>query len=537
MLSIATILFLSRTSILAALQAVGIGAARHFSTFQVSSVLVSFLLVSVFVVATCGLIYELIAGALASYLLGDSVFQFSTIIGTYLFAMGIGSYAARFISRGLLLAFVQAQIVVGLLGGCSAAILFAVFSHGQGFQIVLYSLVFSIGALVGLEIPLLLRIMKEHLPFRDLVSQVLALDYVGALVASVLFPIFLVPHMGLIRTAFFFGCVNVAVAIIFALRFQKEGRFKPMIFQGFLVLALNILGLIGTSYITKWADDSMYPAPVVFSEQTAYQHIVVTKDNFETRLYLNNNLQFSSFDEYRYHEGLVVPALMAHSNPKRVLVLGGGDGLAVKLLLGDPRIESITLVELDPKMIGLFREGRLALLNDHSLSSPKVKVVPGDAFRWLEESQEVFDLAFVDFPDPSNYAVGKLYTDHFYRRLSQHLTPNGMFVVQSSSPLAARNTYWCIVETVESIGMKVNPYHVYVPSFGEWGFLLAGRKEPVLGQKMPFQTRFLNPGNIDALFRFPSDMDRVQVNVNRIFDQVLVRYFQDDWSRYGQGVF
>lgn len=508
---------------------------RASGIFPASDLVVGFLLVSVFLVATCGLIYELIAGALASYLLGDSVLQFSTIIGTYLFAMGVGSYLARFVNRGLLVAFVQIQILVGLLGGCSAAILFLVFSYGLGFRFVLYGLVFVIGVLVGLEIPLILRILKEHLPFRDLVSQVLALDYVGALAASVLFPLFLVPHLGLIRTSFFFGCVNVVVALAFAHRFQKEGRWNGVIASGALVLVLNAAGLVGASSIEKWAEDGLYPAPIVISERSPYQRIAITSDRHETRLYLNGNLQFSTFDEYRYHEGLVVPALMAHKNPRRILVLGGGDGLAIRLLLKDPRVESVTVVELDPKMIELFRDNReLARLNDGALSSPKVKVIEQDAFRWLDQEDGLFDLALVDFPDPSNYAVGKLYTDHFYRRLAEHLTPDGIFVVQSSSPLAARRTYWSVVSTVESIGWKVQPYHAYVPSFGEWGFLLASRQPVEISGAMPFPTRFLNREEIARMFSFPNDMSRIPVKVNRIFDQVLVRYFQDDWDQFGR---
>ena len=497
--------------------------------------MVGFLLVSVFLVATCGLVYELIAGALASYLLGDSILQFSTIIGTYLFAMGVGSYLAKYVRKGLLTVFVQVQIVIGLLGGASAALLFLVFSYGIGFRPVLYGLIFVIGMLVGLEIPLILRVLKEHLPFRDLVSQVLALDYVGALAASVLFPLFMVPYLGLIRTSFLFGCINVAVALAFAFRFQQEGRWNALIVQGFAVLVFNAAGLVGTNYITQWAEDGLYPAPVILTEQTPYQRIAVTSDRFETRLYLNGNLQFSTFDEYRYHEGLVVPALMAHPAPNRILVLGGGDGLAARLLLKDPRIESITLVELDKQIISLFRDHQeLARLNEGALSSAKVTVVENDAFRWLEQEKGEFDLAFVDFPDPSNYAVGKLYTDHFYRRLVEHLNPGGLFVVQSSSPLAARRTYWSVVTTVESIGWKVRPYHVYVPSFGEWGFLLASREPVKFDGPLPFPTRFLNADNIEGLFSFPNDMARLPVEVNRIFDQVLVRYFQQDWSQFGR---
>ncbi len=500
--------------------------------------MVSFLLASVFLVATCGLVYELIAGALASYLLGDSILQFSTIIGSYLFAMGVGSYLAKYVRQGLLTVFVQVQILIGLIGGCSAALLFLVFSYGIGFRPILYSLVFVIGTLVGLEIPLILRILREHLPFRDLVSQVLALDYVGALAASVLFPLFMVPHLGLIRTSFLVGCINVVVALAFAFKFQKEGRWHALIAQGFAVLIINTAGLVGASTIENWAEDGLYPAPVVYSKQTKYQRIAVTNDRHEMRLYLNGNLQFSTFDEYRYHEGLVVPALMAHKSPKRVLVLGGGDGLAVRLLLQDPRVESITLVELDEGMISLFRDHKeLARLNSGALLSPKVTVIENDAFRWLEQEKGEFDLAFVDFPDPSNYAVGKLYTDHFYRRLVEHLRPGGLFVVQSSSPLAARRTYWSVVTTVESIGWKVRPYHAYVPSFGEWGFLLASRDEVTFDGPLPFETRFLNHGNIAGMFAFPNDMARLPVKVNRIFDQVLVRYFQEDWGQFGRESF
>ena len=495
--------------------------------------MVGILLVSVFLVATCGLVYELVAGALASYLLGDSVLQFSTIIGTYLFAMGVGSYAAKWVERGLLMVFVQVQILVGLIGGTSATILFFVFSYGAAFRPVLYGLVFTIGMLVGLGIPLLLRILKEHLTFRDLVSQVLALDYVGALAASVLFPLFLVPHLGLMRTSFMFGMINVAVALIFCLKFQKEGRWGGLVAESVVVLLLLAAGFIGTDYLTEKAEEALYPAPVVMSEQTPYQKLAITKDRLETRLYLNGNLQFSTFDEYRYHEALVIPALMAHPAPKRVLVLGGGDGLAVKLLLQDPRVGEIVLVELDRKMIDIFRDhDEIASLNDFALRSDKVKVILGDAFIWLEQSQEMFDLAVVDFPDPSNYSVGKLYTDHFYRRLAGHLTEQGVFVVQSSSPFAARRSFWSVVTTIESVGLETLPYHAYVPSFGEWGFTLAGRTRPVVRGEIPFKTRFLNPEELQRMQSFPADMSRVPAEPNKLFDQVLVRYFQDDWSTY-----
>jgi spermidine synthase len=390
-----------------------------------------------------------------------------------------------------------------------------------------------IGALVGLEIPLLLRILKEHISFRDLVSQVLALDYVGALAASVLFPLFLVPQLGLVRTAFFFGMVNVVVAFIFLVKFQKEGRWSGLIGESVIVFLFLLAGFIFTDRITKFAEDNLYPAPVILSEQTPYQKLAITRDLFETRLYLNGNLQFSSFDEYRYHEALVVPGLMAHSEPKEVLVLGGGDGLAVELLLADERVKRITLVELDPVMIDIFRDhSEISKLNRRALRSPKVEVVIADAFTWLEQTDRKFDLALVDFPDPSNYSVGKLYTDHFYRRLASHLNPGGLFVAQCSSPLAARRSYWSIIATMEFAGLEVLPYHTYVPSFGEWGFALVGEEQPRITGELPFPTKFVNQAEIKRMLDFPGDMGRVVTGVNRLFDQTLVRSFQEDWSRY-----
>ena len=172
------------------------------------------LLMSVFVVTTCGLIYELVAGTAASYLLGDSVTQFSTIIGVYLFSMGIGSYLSKFFNNNLIAWFVQIEIMVGLVGGFSSTVLFMLFGFVTYFRVILYSLVGLTGVLVGLEIPLLMRILEKKYEFKELVSKVFTFDYIGALLASLIFPLVLVPHLGLLRTSFFFwyskccGCTH-----------------------------------------------------------------------------------------------------------------------------------------------------------------------------------------------------------------------------------------------------------------------------------------------------------------------------------------
>ncbi|MBI3929813.1 MAG: polyamine aminopropyltransferase [Armatimonadetes bacterium] len=489
-----------------------------------------FLLLSVFVVATCGLVYELVAGTLASYLLGDSVLQFSTVIGTYLFAMGVGSYASRFLERGLVARFIQLQLLVGLIGGCSAAVLYLSFSYATGFRLILYGLVFAIGVLVGMEIPLLLRILKDQLSFRELVSQVLALDYVGALAASLLFPLLLVPFLGLIRTAFLFGILNVGVAIAF-LRVFRQQRSAPLLAQGWLIMGLMIAGMIGADRLTALAEANLFSDEVVIARSTPYQRIVITRARNDVSLFLNGNLQFASQDEYRYHEALVHPALSFCEAPRRVLILGGGDGLAAREVLRDPRVEQVTLVDLDPEITRLFSSHpMLRELNRNSLNDPRLEVINADAFVWLEQNRLLCDVVVVDFPDPTNYSVGKLYTNVFYSLLERRLAPGGVAAVQCSSPLFARRSYWCIVATMRSVGLEVTPYHTFVPSFGEWGFALASRERLGEPRPLPADLRFLDRDTFRGMFEFPRDMQPVSAEVNRLFNQVLVHYYQEDWE-------
>ena len=490
------------------------------------------LLVSVFIVAACGLAYELIAGALASYLLGDSVTQFSTVIGAYLFAMGVGSWLSKYIRRDLVARFVQIEIAVGLLGGFAAAGLFLAFAANLGpFRVLLYGAVFVVGVLVGLEIPLVMRILKHELEFSELVSRVLSFDYLGALAVSILFPLVLAPHLGLVRTGLLFGLLNVAVALWAMVLFRERlARRTGLRLAGLASVGLIVAGLAGAGQVTTIAEGWIYADDIVHAETTPYQRLVVTRWRDDIRLHLNQNLQFSSRDEYRYHEALVHPGLAALPGAKRVLVLGGGDGLAVREILKYPQVESVTLVDLDPAMTRLFSSAPLLKnLNGDSLNSPRVKVVNADAARWLEDSAEVFDFIVADFPDPTSYAIGKLYSTGFYRLLEKHLAPRALLVVQATSPFYARRSFWTVVATLEHTGFQVAPYHALVPSFGEWGFILAGRAPYVPPAQYPVPTRFLNPETMATLLRFPADMARVEAEPNRLNDQSLVRTFEAEW--------
>ena len=250
------------------------------------------------------------------------------------------------------------------------------------------------------------------------------------------------------------------------------------------------------------------------------------------RLFLNGNLQFAERDEYRYHEALVHPAMAAFGAPRKVAVLGGGDGMAVREILKYPSVESVTLVELDPHMTQLFgSHDALVHLNQGALQSPKVHIVNTDAFRWLAEGTDTFDVIVVDFPDPTNFAIGKLYTNSFYALLDQRLAASGYAVVQTTSPLVARQSFWTVVQTIESVGLTARPYHAHVPSFGEWGFVLASRRPWRQPDALPAGLRFLERQTLPLLFDFPLDMARVPADINRLSNQTLVNTYEREWGK------
>lgn len=495
------------------------------------------LILSVFIVASCGLAYELVAGALASYLLGDSVLQFSSIIGCYLFAMGVGSHLSKYVKdEDLVARFIDIELLVGLIGGLSATVLFVVFAWlSAPFRAVLYALVFVLGVLVGMEIPLVMRVLNARkAEFRELVSRVLTFDYLGALVVSLLFPIVLAPHLGLSRTAFLFGIANAAVALVTVRVFRHELRqvYAQSLRAG-IVLCLLIGGFLLAERITAWSERGLFGDEIVHAQTTPYQRIVVTRWHDDLRLYLNGNLQFSSRDEQRYHEALVHPVLGALPWARTVLVLGGGDGLALREILKYPNIERITLVDLDPAMTQLFATAApLTALNGGSLRNPRVTVINDDAGKWMESAAGSWDAIIIDLPDPSNYGLGKLYSEPFYRLMARHLSENGLVAVQSTSPYFAPRAYWCVVATLEEAGLLTAPFHVYVPSFGEWGFVIGakhGRYVPPTAYTVPL--RWLDATSTAQMFRFPPDMQRPQVEPNRLNSQSLVRYFEEDWRK------
>jgi spermidine synthase len=491
------------------------------------------LFLNVLVIAACGLIYELLAGTVASYVLGDSVTQFSLIIGLYLSALGAGAWLSRFIDRDLAARFVDVELCVALIGGLSAPLLFMGFAHLEWFRLFLYLIVFAIGTLVGLELPILMRILKEQLDFKELVSRVLSFDYIGSLFAAVLFPMFLVPRLGLVRTSIVFGLLNAAVGL------YGTWLLKPLL-RGVMVLRIRaaivvvilVVALLRADKLTTLAEDQLYADDIVYAASSPYQRILVTRNAAGFQLFLNGNLQFSSADEYRYHEALVHPA-MAWGARRHVLILGGGDGLALREVLKYPDVERVTLVDLDPKMTALSAAFKpLGELNANAFGDKRVRVVNQDAMIWIEQVRDTFDAAIVDFPDPSSFAVGKLFTTRFYRLLRARLAPDATVTVQCTSPLYAPRAYWCIVRTMEAAGLHVRGYQTTVPSFGVWGFALA-RLEPFEPPRhVRIATRYLDDATLAAMFVFPRDMAPVPVEVNRLDNQMLVRYYEEEWRKW-----
>jgi spermidine synthase len=525
-------------------------------------------LVCVFVIALCGLVYELIAGTLASYLLGDSVTQFSLTIGIFLTAMGVGSWLSRYVGKRLAVALVIAEILVGIIGGLTALAGFVSFAYTGFAPVVLAGCVFAVGALVGLEIPLVLRILEERRSLRVTVANVFTVDYVGALAASLLFPFLLLPWLGLVRAGFVAGLTNVIVAglLLRALR-DQVGPARRGLASLVLVSTLFLTaGAVASGRLVSWVENQIYQDEIIYAVDTPYQRLVVTRWRDDVRLFLDGHLQFSSVDEYRYHETLAHPALSLADRRDRVLILGGGDGLLAREILRYPEVTRVDLVDLDPEVTRLFRENpTLAALNEGAHSDDRVRIHSADALRYLEDTDEIYDVILMDLPDPNRDSLAKLYSRAFFRLALRRLAAGGIVATQATSPYRARHAFWCIANTMDatSLGpeeeqdtrsagdtrdsddsrdtsgrgaprrLHAYPYHTVLPTFGTWGFVVASdRPRDVKDLQLEVPMRYLSKEILDGLFRFPTDMARVETELNELSTPVLGDYYRRGYHRY-----
>jgi spermidine synthase len=502
-------------------------------------------LAAVFVCAACGLVYELALVALGSYLIGDTVGQASIVLGVMVFAMGVGALAAKPLQRWAAPAFAAVEIALALLGGLSVLGLYAAFAWLDLYGPALIATAFTLGLLIGAEIPLLMVLLQRirAQSAGSAVADLFAADYVGALLGGLAFPFLLMPVFGQLRGALVVGAVNALAGLVLVFTvFRRElgGRSRAALAAGSVAVFL----ILGYAYATAadfevTARQQLYRDPVVHAERSRYQEIVLTRSvsarggAADLRLYLNGDLQFSSADEYRYHEALVHPALAGSRGS--VLVLGGGDGLALREILRYPDVRDVTVVDLDPAVVRLARaEPRLRALNRDAFADARVRLVHADAFGWLRVNARRFDAVIVDLPDPDETATAKLYSVEFYGLLRPALAAGARLVVQSGSPYFAQRSYWCIEATIRAAGFATTPYHLDVPSFGDWGFVLAATGTVpalALAPDAP-ELRFLDGPLLRAAGVFPRDRGRLPVEASTMLRPRVLEYARAEWRGY-----
>ncbi|MCS7192083.1 MAG: polyamine aminopropyltransferase [Armatimonadetes bacterium] len=490
---------------------------------------IAVLLSCTFIVAACGLIYEVLIGTAASYLSGQSAYQFSLTVGLFLGAMGIGSFLSRSVHYRLLEAFLLVELGQAIVGGFSVCLMFGFFALSDWYQIGIIAIILIIGVCIGYELPLLTRYLRRYGPLRTVIANVLSLDYLGGVLGALSFPLILLPTLGLMRTAFLVGLINAFVAlwVFLTFRWQLEGRR----FFAFAISATAVLltfGLANSLRWQSWLESSLYDDEIIYAEQTSFQRIVLTKWRNDLRLFLDGELQFSSVDEHRYHESLAHPAMALAKRKERVLVLGGGDGLLVREVVKYPQVRTIVLVDIDPKMTKLAKQHpALVQLNERALQDKRIQIVNVDAYRFLMNNRRPFDVVLIDLPDPNTESLARLYTLEFYRLVARNLKPEGIIATQATSPFETRAAFWCIVKTIEASGFKVLPYWTAIPTFGIWGFAIAAKDWlPDLNKFcLTVPTKYLTEPMIKAMTIFPPDCSPVDVAVNRLDNLLLLRYY------------
>lgn len=496
---------------------------------------ISALLVSVMVAAACAIIYQLLIGSTASLFLGSSVEQFSITIGLFLFFMGVGSWFSKFIDTKLLLRFIQVELSLALVGGSSVGILYFLYSTTENFRYGMFLLIALIGTLIGLEIPLLTRFIRSQHSLKSALANVLSMDYCGALIAALIFPFIMLPFLGSMKSSLLTGLVNwlVAGGVIWIFRHVFLGHDKKRMFFHWILAGIYLISLLFYSdrLVEKW-EQSFYAGSITFQKQSKYQQITLTQAGDRYRLYLDGHLQFDSFDEYRYHESLVHPVLGSLKKKSRVLIIGGGDGLTLREVLKYKEVSNIVLVELDSVVVSLAKENPyMRFLNSEAFLDNRLEIIHRDGFQYLREDIGLFDVIIFDLPDPREENLSKLYSLEGYRLADRRLTTDGALVTQATSPYFAPNAYWCIGQTIQAAGLEILPYHVNIPSFGEWGFHIGFKRDlKKRNFNIPSDLKYLDKKTWEAMRIFSKDIKDRPVKINRLDHPRLAHYYRQDWN-------
>ncbi|RKL66931.1 spermidine synthase [Salipaludibacillus neizhouensis] len=499
------------------------------------------------IVSICGIIFEVLFGAVGSYLLGDGVKQYTLVISLFLTGMGIGATISEKVTKNLILSFVWIEYLIGLVGGLSTFLLFGITAYlSSGTDaFFLYTVTLIVGTLTGVELPILIRKANDiGETLNRSAARVLFSDYAGGLIGGLLFVFLLRPELGLVKTAFVVAIINVIIALWLLFYFRKEiPTYRKHGVAGVAILILLTAGVLWGEEMAFSFEQKMYKDPIIYNSNSEYQKIILTKEQGDLRLFLDGQLQFSSVDEYRYHETLVHPAMATAETKENVLILGGGDGLAVRELKKYDEVQSITLVDLDPAVIDLAKDNHdIVQLNEDAFSDPRLTVINDDAFEFIKESAEFYDVILVDLPDPNNESLSKLYTLQFYQLLRNHLSPGGSLMVQATSPTFATEVYWTINKTIEATDLYTENFQVDIPSFGNWGFILAKRELVDLSNiEINKETTFLTSELMRGLTLFGKDIDEeiydengdlVTLEINTLIHPIILEKYSKAWLNY-----
>ena len=464
-----------------------------------------------------------------------------------LFFMGIAGYFQKNISDyNLVLKFISIEITLSFIGALSVLIVYYAYIYSANFYLIYYTLSAFIGFLIGLEIPIVLRINEKYTQkLKENISFIYSADFIGAFIGALVWVFILLKFFSIIQIGFLASLINILVALGTFLVFYKNLSKKLKILTFFLflsIISMDILGIIFHKKLEINIYKSLFEDPVIFHKKTVYQDIVITQNpvNKEIRLYLNGNLQFCSTDEALYHELLVHPAFSLKDDVKNVLIIGGGDGLALREVLKYP-VKKVVLVDLDKDMIDVAKKYPLARINHNSFFNKKVKVVNSDAYSYLDvliKSKTRFDIIIVDLPDPSNINLAKLYSVEFYRKLYFILDFDGIITIQATSPFFAPNTFSCIKKSLKTAKFNILPYHYDIPSFGDWGFILAykHKTDKMFKNLQNFDLKidnlhFLTKELFKSSLIFPKNWIRIDgktIEANSIFNPVIIDYYRQD---------
>ena len=508
----------------------------------------SFILkVCVFTTGCATMVTEYTLATLASYLLGNSILQWTVVISLMLFSMGLGSRYSRKYKTDLLDRFTLTEFGLSFLCTFSAMFCFWISAYTIHFGLVVYGLACMIGFMTGLEIPLITRINESYESLRENISSVMEYDYYGALLGGALFAFVLLPFLGLTYTPVLIGSLNLLVASLILWNFPDHLTRPSILNIQFAVLLMaSILAFAVAKPIILYGEQHKYKDKIVYQEQTRYQKIVVTQWKDDYWLFINGSTQFSTYDEERYHEPLVHPLLGLIKERKDILLLGGGDGLAAREILKYPDVENLTLVDLYTAMTQLARQNYIFLgINHGSLNDPRVRVVNQDAYQFIKNSGDLYDAVIVDLPDPKSVSLSLLYSLGFYKMVEKHLKPFGAMVTQSTSPLYSPEAFLCIKKTMEAAGFSTLPYQNSVPSMGLWGWILGVRQKAMPAQRLKqdltalefadIKTRFLNRDAMISMAHFGKGLfeKEAQIEPNTQFDHNILKYYrQGSWDLY-----